>query len=46
MAVAMFHDNRIVLGHVGDSRIYRVRGGKLTPSRATTRSCATRSSSA
>ena len=29
MAVAMFHDNRIVLGHVGDSRIYRVRGGKL-----------------
>ena len=29
MAVAMFHDNRIVLGHVGDSRIYRVRDGKL-----------------
>ncbi len=30
MAVAMFHDNRIVLGHVGDSRIYRVRNGKLS----------------
>jgi protein phosphatase len=29
MAAAMFHDNRVVLGHVGDSRIYRVRNGKL-----------------
>jgi serine/threonine protein phosphatase PrpC len=30
MAAAMFHDNRIVLGHVGDSRIYRLREGKLS----------------
>lgn len=30
MAAALFHDNRIVLGHVGDSRIYRVRDGKLS----------------
>lgn len=30
LAAAMFHDNRIVLGHVGDSRIYRVRDGKLS----------------
>ena len=29
MAAAMFHDNRVVLGHVGDSRIYRVRNGRL-----------------
>jgi protein phosphatase len=29
MAAAMFHDNRVVLGHVGDSRIYRVRHGRL-----------------
>ena len=29
MAAAMFHDNRVVLGHVGDSRIYRMRNGKL-----------------
>ena len=25
----MFHDNRVALGHVGDSRIYRVRDGRL-----------------
>ena len=29
LAAAMFHDNRVVLGHVGDSRIYRMRNGKL-----------------
>ncbi len=29
MAVAVFHDNRVALAHVGDSRIYRVRDGKL-----------------
>jgi len=29
MAAAMFHDNRVVLGHVGDSRIYRMRNGRL-----------------
>ena len=30
MAVAFFHDNRVTLGHVGDSRIYRVRDKRLT----------------
>ena len=29
LALALFHDNRIVIGHVGDSRVYRLRGGKL-----------------
>ena len=29
LAMALFHDNRIVIGHVGDSRVYRLRGGKL-----------------
>jgi serine/threonine protein phosphatase PrpC len=26
---ALFHDNRVTLAHVGDSRIYRVRGDRL-----------------
>jgi PPM family protein phosphatase len=30
MAVAFFHDNRVTLGHVGDSRIYRVRDKRLS----------------
>jgi len=29
MAAALFHDNRVTLGHVGDSRIYRVRDKRL-----------------
>jgi len=29
LALALFHDNRIVVGHIGDSRVYRLRGGKL-----------------
>ncbi len=29
LAIAYFHDNRVVLGHIGDSRIYRVRGQAL-----------------
>jgi len=29
LALALFHDNRIVIGHIGDSRVYRLRGGKL-----------------
>jgi protein phosphatase len=29
MAVAFFHGNRVTLGHVGDSRIYRVRDQRL-----------------
>ena len=29
MAAAVFHDDRVALAHVGDSRIYRVRDGKL-----------------
>ena len=28
LALAVFHDNRIVIGHIGDSRVYRLRGGK------------------
>ena len=29
LVVALWHDNRISVGHVGDSRLYRLRGGKL-----------------
>ena len=29
LAVALFHDNRVALGHIGDSRIYRLRDSKL-----------------
>jgi serine/threonine protein phosphatase PrpC len=29
LALALFHDNRVVIGHIGDSRVYRLRGGKL-----------------
>ena len=29
LAVAMFHGRGVAIGHVGDSRIYRLRGGKL-----------------
>ena len=30
LVVALWHDNRISVGHVGDSRLYRLRDGKLT----------------
>jgi serine/threonine protein phosphatase PrpC len=29
LALAVFHDNRVTLAHVGDSRIYRLRNGRL-----------------
>ena len=29
LVVALWHDNQISVGHVGDSRLYRLRGGKL-----------------
>ncbi len=29
LVVAVFRDNRVMLGHVGDSRCYRLRGGRL-----------------
>lgn len=29
LSVAWFHHGRVLLGHVGDSRIYRLRGGRL-----------------
>ena len=29
LALAIFHDNKVVLAHVGDSRIYRLRGNVL-----------------
>jgi serine/threonine protein phosphatase PrpC len=29
LAATLFHDNRVALGHIGDSRIYRLRDGKL-----------------
>jgi len=29
LALALFYDNRVALGHVGDSRIYRLRGNLL-----------------
>jgi len=30
LVVGVFRDNRLLLGHVGDSRGYRLRGGRLT----------------
>jgi protein phosphatase len=30
LAAALFHDNRVAIGHVGDSRVYRLRNGKLS----------------
>jgi len=30
LVVALWHDNRISVGHVGDSRLYRLRDGKLS----------------
>lgn len=30
VAVTLFYDNRVALGHIGDSRIYRLRAGALT----------------
>ncbi len=29
LALAVFNDNSVVLGHIGDSRIYRLRAGRL-----------------
>lgn len=29
VVVAVFHDNRVTIGHIGDSRVYRFRDGKL-----------------
>jgi protein phosphatase len=29
LVVALWHDNRMVVGHIGDSRLYRMRAGKL-----------------
>jgi protein phosphatase len=29
LAVTFFYDNRVALGHIGDSRIYRLRDGRL-----------------
>lgn len=30
LVVGVFHDSRLILGHIGDSRCYRFRGGELT----------------
>lgn len=29
VVVLLFHDNRVTIAHIGDSRLYRVRGGEL-----------------
>lgn len=29
LALALFHDNRLVIAHIGDSRVYRMREGSL-----------------
>lgn len=29
LVVALWHDNHIIVGHIGDSRLYRMRAGKL-----------------
>lgn len=29
LAMALFHDDRVVLGHIGDCRVYRLRNGRL-----------------
>lgn len=31
LVVAVFHDRRLLVAHVGDSRLYRLRQGQLTP---------------
>jgi len=30
LAVTLFYDNRVAVGHIGDSRVYRLRDGALT----------------
>ncbi|OFZ68574.1 MAG: protein phosphatase [Betaproteobacteria bacterium RBG_16_58_11] len=30
LVLAVFHDNRLLTAHIGDSRLYRLRGGQLT----------------
>lgn len=30
LVLAVFHDNRLLAAHIGDSRLYRLRGGQLT----------------
>ena len=34
LVVGVFRDNRLLLGHVGDSRCYRLRGGRAGPDHA------------
>ena len=47
LVVAVFRDSRLLIGHVGDSRAYRLRGGRLAAdSRTTTRCCRSRSTPA
>ena len=31
LVAAVFHNNRVTVAHVGDSRLYRLRAGELTP---------------
>ena len=30
LIVALFYDNKVMVGHLGDSRVYRMRGGEFT----------------
>jgi protein phosphatase len=34
LAVALFHNNQVTVGHIGDSRLYRLRGIRLSRSPA------------
>jgi PPM family protein phosphatase len=31
LVTALFHDNKVTVAHIGDSRLYRLRGGELAP---------------
>jgi YjbE family integral membrane protein len=46
LVVAVFRDNRLLVGHVGDSRAYRCAPGGCSRSRATIRCCRNRSTPA
>jgi serine/threonine protein phosphatase PrpC len=46
LVVAVFRDNRLLVGHVGDSRAYRCAPAACSRSRATTRCCRSRSTPA
>jgi len=45
LVVALFYDNKMTVAHIGDSRLYRMRGDELSRSPRTIRFCRSRSTS-